>query len=94
MSKEEDDSAANLPVGDHVCCVGVRGGAILGFNHFLTRLTSVRETQQQAFQASFTQRMYGKESFYTVVQVVSIPWRGLNRSDCWRRWRRLDRVSR
>lgn len=33
VSKEEDDSAANLPVGDQVCCVGVRGGVILCFTH-------------------------------------------------------------
>lgn len=24
MSREEDDSQSNLPVGDHVCCVGVK----------------------------------------------------------------------
>lgn len=26
VSREEDDSQSNLPVGDHVCCVGVKGG--------------------------------------------------------------------
>lgn len=25
VSREEDDSQSNLPVGDHVCCVGVKG---------------------------------------------------------------------
>lgn len=25
VSREEDDSQPNLPVGDHVCCVGVKG---------------------------------------------------------------------
>lgn len=25
VSREEDDSQSNLPVGDHICCVGVKG---------------------------------------------------------------------
>ena len=39
VSREEDDSQSNLPVGDHVCWVGVKGGAeiqrtVLFFSHF------------------------------------------------------------
>lgn len=35
MSREEDDSQSYLPVGDHVCCVGVKVRSYRG--HFSVR---------------------------------------------------------
>lgn len=63
MSGEEDDSQSNLPVGDHVCCVGGREEILrtlfLSFSHFCDPPTAQRchanvnkQTQEKAFFSS------------------------------------------